>query len=300
MGADRLANGGRPSGWYPDPHDTAGLRYWNGESWTEHQARLTNPSVTPALCPCGVVAAGSCRSCGHAYCRAHIHDTDREDRAFGRVWPAWTCLSCIARAQRLLRSTQLQRCEDVALQLVLSPPLHRRRTVTGHRPRLVNLFPRVSGPDERAVRHATAYLIQYDGDGQDATYQGLAVSPDRTTVYDVGIPYVGVASDRIGPKRTLAGYLVIEEISIQRLREAAARPTNEPWFEVAARVFLRAGARLGIAPFEPQQLALLPGPAAPAAVKAAPDKKSKARPAAAGATAATAAASASTGSPAPA
>jgi hypothetical protein len=99
-------------------------------------------------------------------------------------------------------------------------------------------------------------LIQYDGDGDDATYQGLAVSGDRTTVYDVGIPYVGVASARSGPKRSMSGYLLVEEISIGRLREAAARPTTEPWFEVAARVFLRAGARLGITPFDAQQLAL--------------------------------------------
>ncbi|MEQ1737075.1 MAG: DUF2510 domain-containing protein, partial [Rhodoglobus sp.] len=27
-----------PAGWYPDPVDAAGLRWWSGENWTEHTA----------------------------------------------------------------------------------------------------------------------------------------------------------------------------------------------------------------------------------------------------------------------
>ena len=27
-----------PAGWYPDPSGTAGLRYWDGQQWTEHRA----------------------------------------------------------------------------------------------------------------------------------------------------------------------------------------------------------------------------------------------------------------------
>ena len=29
-----------PAGWYPDPVDPAGLRWWSGESWTEHTTAL--------------------------------------------------------------------------------------------------------------------------------------------------------------------------------------------------------------------------------------------------------------------
>ena len=33
-----------PAGWYPDPQDASQLRYWDGQSWTDHTA----PSAPPA------------------------------------------------------------------------------------------------------------------------------------------------------------------------------------------------------------------------------------------------------------
>ncbi len=247
-----LTNGGRPSGWYPDPHDTGGLRYWNGRSWTDHRARLAVPSnaPSPAVCECGVAATGSCRHCNRPFCRTHISDQTVDDRAFLRVWEAWTCHHCVSDTQRMLRAEQLVRCEDVAIQIALHVKLGKIRTITGHRPRLVNLFHRCADADVRPGRHAEGFLIQYDGGEEGATYTGLAISPDGRTVYDVGIPTVGVRRDRIGPKRTIPGYLITEEITLERLRLGAARSTRETWFEFAARVYLRAGARIGIAPLD--------------------------------------------------
>ena len=247
-----LPNGGRPSGWYPDPHDTGGLRYWNGRSWTDHRARLAVPSNAPAVCDCGVAATGSCRVCNRPYCRAHISDQDRDDRAYLTRWEAWTCHGCIEGAQRMMRVHQLSRCEEVSLQFALHATLHRMRTITGHKPRLVNLFQRNAKHGGRHVRRAVAYLIQYDGDADDASYTGLAVTPDGRTVFDVGIPTVGVRKDRGGPKHNIPGYLITEEISLDRLRIAADRPTKETWFEFASRVYLRAAERLGITPGLPE------------------------------------------------
>lgn len=36
-----------PAGWYPDPEDSGGLRYWDGAAWTEHRAPVA-AAATPA------------------------------------------------------------------------------------------------------------------------------------------------------------------------------------------------------------------------------------------------------------
>jgi hypothetical protein len=36
------------AGWYPDPHDIGGQRYWDGTAWTEHRV---GPDSGPALQP---------------------------------------------------------------------------------------------------------------------------------------------------------------------------------------------------------------------------------------------------------
>ena len=36
-----------PADWYPDPHDPASLRYWDGLSWTEHRAPAAPPTAVP-------------------------------------------------------------------------------------------------------------------------------------------------------------------------------------------------------------------------------------------------------------
>jgi len=36
------------AGWYPDPHDIGGQRYWDGAAWTEHR---TGPDVEAAVQP---------------------------------------------------------------------------------------------------------------------------------------------------------------------------------------------------------------------------------------------------------
>lgn len=52
-----------PAGWYPDPHDATGQRYWNGAQWTEHSAgpaTATAPAAvaaTAAFTPASVDAA---------------------------------------------------------------------------------------------------------------------------------------------------------------------------------------------------------------------------------------------------
>ena len=36
-----------PAGWYPDPENSAGLRYWDGGSWTEHRTPAQAPPAQP-------------------------------------------------------------------------------------------------------------------------------------------------------------------------------------------------------------------------------------------------------------
>lgn len=251
MSTKRAAStGGRAldaAGWYPDPGDPRGLRFWDGSAWTEHRAQLTSPAGNPAVCECGVVATGSCRVCAQPFCRAHISDLPREDRAYLRRWEAWTCGGCIEQGRRELRAEQLARCESAAPQLAALGKMRSVRTYTGLRPRRVNLFERTSGV-RRPPRSAQAYLIEYDSGEEDSTYQGLAISADGVTVYDVGVPMVGVASARFGPKRSRSGYHLRKTITIEALRDAAAGPTEQPWFEYAARAYLRAAKRLMIEP----------------------------------------------------
>ncbi|WP_430867814.1 DUF2510 domain-containing protein [Demequina aurantiaca] len=37
-----------PAGWYTDPHDATGLRYWDGNVWTEHTHRPDGTAAAPA------------------------------------------------------------------------------------------------------------------------------------------------------------------------------------------------------------------------------------------------------------
>ena len=37
-----------PAGWFPDPEDSGGQRFWNGDEWTEHRAPTTPPLVDAA------------------------------------------------------------------------------------------------------------------------------------------------------------------------------------------------------------------------------------------------------------
>ena len=246
-----------PPGWYPDVEDSAGLRFWDGGRWTEHRARLAIPAIAaaptaPAVCECGVVAVGSCRVCSRPYCRAHISETPTEDRAFLLRWEAWTCVHCLEDDQRAARARQLARCENVAAQIAMIPKMSRVRTITGLRPRLVNLFQRSDIAGMRPARHARAYLIEYDGGEPDSTYLGLAISATGETVFDVGAKVRGVPSARIGPKVTIQGYLIRKEITLDALREASARSTKDSWFEFASRAYLRAGKRLGIKVMDPE------------------------------------------------
>lgn len=242
------ANHGFPAGWYPDPDNASSLRFWDGEVWTDHRAALLSAAATPAVCACGVVATGSCRVCSKPFCRAHISDEARDDRAFRVHWQAWTCNNCVVEGQRYLRDRQLERCESVTPQLLTMGKMRRIRTTTGLKPRKVNVFERASVADERPVRRARPYLVMYDGASEDSTFQGLAISGDGSTVFDVGVPAGGVRSGRIGPKKTVAGYMLRAEITIDALREAAAKPTTANWFEYAARAYLAAANRLRLQP----------------------------------------------------
>ena len=243
------------AGWYPDPADPRGLRYWDGTGWTEHRARLSTPtnvsanapSAVAAICACGVVATGSCRVCSLPFCRAHISDQPRDDRPYLKRWDAWMCGGCIETGRRRLRAEQLARCESVAPRLAALPKIRKVRTFTGLRPRRTNLFSPSRGL-ARPVRAARGYLIEYDSGEENSTYTGLAMSGDGTTIYDVGSPVIGTASARRGPKLGHSGYSLRSTISIERLRDACDAPTNNTWFEHAARAYLRGAHRLEIEP----------------------------------------------------
>ena len=43
-----------PSGWYPDPADSAKLRWWDGQRWTQ-QTEYPRPELQPA---CGYPSSG--------------------------------------------------------------------------------------------------------------------------------------------------------------------------------------------------------------------------------------------------
>ncbi|HEY4334189.1 MAG TPA: hypothetical protein VGM78_16515, partial [Ilumatobacteraceae bacterium] len=65
-------------------------------------------------------------------------------------------------------------------------------------------------------------------------------------VYDLGVPTLGVRKARSGPKRSAKGYRLRRAVTIDGLRASAAAATTSPWFEYAARSYLRAALRLGI------------------------------------------------------
>jgi hypothetical protein len=48
-----------PAGWYDDPADRAGKRYWDGSQWTQHYARPSTPAYAtpPATTPASAVKA---------------------------------------------------------------------------------------------------------------------------------------------------------------------------------------------------------------------------------------------------
>jgi len=75
-------------------------------------------------------------------------------------------------------------------KIALHVKLGKIRTITGHKPRLVNLFHRSADADLRPGRHAEAFLIQYDGGDEGPTFTGPAIPPDGRTVYDRGRPPV--------------------------------------------------------------------------------------------------------------
>ncbi|MCU1393232.1 MAG: hypothetical protein JWM34_1660 [Ilumatobacteraceae bacterium] len=239
--------GGDVAGWYPDPTDPSGLRYWDGATWTDHRAKLAAPVSSGAVCSCGVVATGSCRVCNQPFCRAHISEQAREDRAYRKRWDAWICGGCIEDGRRQIRAEQLAKCESVAPRMASLGKIRKVRTFTGLRPRRTTLFgQQFSG--RRQVREAKAYLIEYDSGEEHSTYAGLAMSRDGTTIYEVGVPLRGVASARLGPKRSRAGYELRSTITIDLLREAEIGSTSDNWFEHAARAFLRGARRLRIEP----------------------------------------------------
>lgn len=45
-----------PAGWYPDPDDASGLRWWDGRSWTDHRSGITTPRETADPVPVDVPA----------------------------------------------------------------------------------------------------------------------------------------------------------------------------------------------------------------------------------------------------
>ncbi|WP_148090550.1 DUF2510 domain-containing protein, partial [Cellulomonas algicola] len=46
-----------PAAWYPDPHDAAQLRWWDGGRWTEHvEPRPATAAVAPGFPAAGPAA----------------------------------------------------------------------------------------------------------------------------------------------------------------------------------------------------------------------------------------------------
>lgn len=91
-------NSAAPSNWYPDPHNPSVLRWWDGQSWTEHVQPLS-PQATPAssvgeqreevreLGPSGNKGreAGSRRKIGLFGARAAARDLTEENEALRKI-----------------------------------------------------------------------------------------------------------------------------------------------------------------------------------------------------------------------
>lgn len=66
------------AGWYPDPHDVGGKRFWDGSAWTEHRLGPDGLSSTPTsrtlVLPGSeaAVTAAPVRAVGPAYSRQPV------------------------------------------------------------------------------------------------------------------------------------------------------------------------------------------------------------------------------------
>ncbi len=98
-------------GWYDDPDDVAGLRYWDGEAWTEHRTPKAGAHEEAAAWP--TAPAFWCRSCG-----VELSDTVADCPVCR--WearspePAPTCVGLLYGVRSKIGRTRLGLCVDEA------------------------------------------------------------------------------------------------------------------------------------------------------------------------------------------
>jgi hypothetical protein len=83
-----------PAGWYPDPANAQGLRWWDGAAWTDHVAE--SPARRPAIAAADVILGVALLGLGTAYwfvLRATSSSAEHDPFDSDWYWWSWFVLA---------------------------------------------------------------------------------------------------------------------------------------------------------------------------------------------------------------